>query len=312
VSVLRLLDPHQLVPNDANPRTDLDIDDLVASIRNVGLLQALLVVPTQPHPTGPDTSDPDSGDREPGRPHDVTGERFRIIAGHRRHAAALQAGLEQVPCLVAADEGQASELVKILSENDLRTDLSSAQRAGLYQQLALLDWTADDIAAAVVAPVERVRGALAVQRLTGTTRQAALQAADDGTLDLADAAALSEFNDPKVVERIISRGKGWGFTHAVAEERAKADRKTAAERLKAELVLAGARITARPKDFGYGCREAEASTLLDADGQQVDPQQAMTRAGFAVFVDAQACPPRSVVYCTDPDEWGYTRTRPTS
>jgi ParB-like chromosome segregation protein Spo0J len=310
VTALRLLDPHQLVPNNSNPRTDLDVDDLAASIRNVGLLQALLVVPLQP--TEPDTSDTDSGDRDTGGLPLAAGERFRIIAGHRRHAAALQVGLEQVPCLVAADDGQASELVKILNENDLRTDLSSGQRAGLYQQLALLDWTVEDIAAAVVAPVERVRGALAVQRLTGTTRQAALRAADDGTLDLADAAALSQFTDPKVVERIISRGKGWGFTHAVAEERAKADRKTAAERLKAELVLAGARIAPRPKDFGYGSREAEASTLLDADGQRVDPQQALTRPGFAVFVDAQASPPRQVVYCTDPEEWGYTRTRPTS
>jgi ParB-like chromosome segregation protein Spo0J len=317
VSVLRMLDPHQLVPNDVNPRTDLDIDDLVASIRNVGLLQALLVVPDQPtdpttgpgaaglEPTRPDAIDADAG----GQP---VAEVFRIIAGHRRHAAVLEVGLEQVPCLVAADDGQASELVKILNENDLRTDLSQAQRVGLYQQLALLDWSVEDIAAAVVAPVDRVRGALAVHRLAGASRQAALRAADDGTLDLADAAALAEFDDPKVVERIISRGRGWGFTHAVAEERAKIERKDAAERVRAELVLAGARITTRPKDFGYASREAEASTLLDGDGQRVDPQQALGRAGFAVFVDAQASPPRPVVYCTDPEEWGYTRTRRTT
>jgi ParB family chromosome partitioning protein len=312
VSVLRMLDPHQLVPNDVNPRTDLDIDDLVASIRNVGLLQALLVVPDQPTGPGADLAGPDTdpGDRHAGG--QPAAEVFRIIAGHRRHAAVLEVGLEQVPCLVAADDGQASELIKILNENDLRTDLSQAQRVGLYQQLALLDWSAEDIAAAVVAPVDRVRGALAVQRLSGASRQAALQAADDGTLDLADAAALAEFDDPKVVERIISRGRGWGFTHAVAEERAKIERKDAAERVRAELVLAGARITPRPKDFGYGSREAEVSTLLDADGQRVDPQQALTRAGFAVFVDAQASPPRPVVYCTDPEEWGYTRTRHTT
>jgi len=300
MTVLRLLDPHQLVPNDSNPRADLDVEDLAASIRNVGLLQALLVVPIEPDTTTTTAAD------------DAAPPRFRIIAGHRRHAAAVQVGLHQVPCLVAADDGQASELVKILNDNDLRTDLTNTQRAGLYQQLALLDWSVEAIAAAVVQPPDRIRGALTVQRLTGSSREVALQAADDGTLDLADAAALSEFTDPKVVERIISRGKGWGFTHAVAEERAKLDRRTAAERLKAELILAGARITTRPKDFGYGSREVEASTLLDADGNRVDPQHAMTRPGFAVFVDAQASPPRSVVYCTDPDEWGYTRTRPTS
>jgi ParB family chromosome partitioning protein len=31
-----------------------------------------------------------------------------------------------------------------------------------------------------------------------------------------------------------------------------------------------------------------------------------------VFVDSQAATPRAVVYCTDPEEWGYIRTRPTS
>lgn len=129
MSVLRLLDPHQLIPNDANLRTDLDVEDLVASIGNVGLLQALLVVPIE-------ATDPSTDPAGPG----VTGtavdaptgaERFRIIAGHRRHAAALQVGLEAVPCLVAADDGQASELVKILNENDLRTDLSQVLPSGI-------------------------------------------------------------------------------------------------------------------------------------------------------------------------------------
>ena len=307
MSVLRHLPPDLLVPNDSNPRTDLDTDDLVTSIRNVGLLQALLVVQIEP-----DTTTADDADTTLAQGATAAPERFRIIAGHRRHAAALRLEMQTVPCLVAADEGQASELVKILSENDLRTDLSSGQRAGLYDQLALLDWSPEEIAAAVVAPVDRVRGALTVHRLTGPSREIALQAADDGTLDLADAAALSEFEDPKAVERIVSRGKGWGFNHAVAEERAKVTKRTATERLRAELVLAGARVTSRPKDFGYGSRETEAATLRDSAGNPVDPKEVMTRAGFAVFVDSQAVTPRTVVYCVDPEEWGYTRTRPTS
>lgn len=116
MTALRLLDPHQLVPNDSNPRADLDVADLAASIRNVGLLQALLVVPIEPDTTTAAADD------------EACPPRFRIIAGHRRHAAALQVGLQEVPCLIAADDGQASELVKILNENDLRTDLTNASR----------------------------------------------------------------------------------------------------------------------------------------------------------------------------------------
>ena len=304
MSDLRDLSVAQLVPDDLNPRSDLDTDDLVSSIRAVGILQALLVIPIPADtPAAPGT--------DPGTSVGHGGERFRIVAGHRRHAAAVRLGLDTVPCLVATDQGQADTLVKIVSENGVRRGLRVSEEAELFAQLALLDWTPDAIAAAVVQPVERVRGALAVHRLTGPAREQAWQAADQGTLDLAEAAALAEF-DPQTVERIISRGKGWGFNHAVAEERAKLTRRAAADRLKAELVLAGARVTTRPKDFGYGSKETEAETLLDADGHRVDPEHAITRPGFAVFVDAQAAEPRAVVYCTDPEEWGYTRTRPTS
>ena len=110
MSVLRHLPPDLLVPNDSNPRTDLDTDDLVTSIRNVGLLQALLVVQIEP-----DTTTADDADTTLAQGATAAPERFRIIAGHRRHAAALRLEMQTVPCLVAADEGQASELVKILS-----------------------------------------------------------------------------------------------------------------------------------------------------------------------------------------------------
>ncbi|NLT54595.1 MAG: ParB/RepB/Spo0J family partition protein [Actinomycetales bacterium] len=300
MNLLRHLSPDQLQPDDLNPRATLDVDDLVSSIQTVGILQALLVVPLDPE-TSPETDPDHSG-----------AERFRIVAGHRRHAAAVRLGLDTVPCLVAPDQGQADTLVKIVSENGVRRGLRPSEEADLFAQLALLDWAPEDIAAAVVQPVERVRGALTVHRLAGPARQQAWAAADQGTLDLAEAAALAEFDDPKTVERIISRGHGWGFSHAVAEERAKATKREATERLKAELVLAGVKVTTRPKDFGYGSKEAEASTLRDRDDNPVEAEQAKGRPGFAVFIDAQAATPSAVVYCTDPEAWGYTRTRPTS
>ncbi|NLG21732.1 MAG: ParB/RepB/Spo0J family partition protein [Actinomycetales bacterium] len=297
MNLLRHLSPDQLEPDDLNPRATLDVDDLVSSIQTVGILQALLVVPLDPE------ASPEAGPEA---------ERFRIVAGHRRHAAAVRLGLASVPCLVAPDQGQADTLVKIVSENGVRRGLRPSEEADLFAQLALLDWAPEDIAAAVVQPLERVRGALTVHRLTGSARQQAWDAADQGTLDLAEAAALAEFEDPKTVERIISRGHGWGFSHAVATERAKATKREAAERLKAELVLAGVKVTTRPKDFGYGSKEAEASTLRDRDGNPVEVEWAKTRPGFAVFIDTQAATPRPVVYCTDPEAWGYARTRPTS
>ena len=211
--------------------------------------------------------------------------------------------------MVATDEGEARRVVIMLSENVHRIGLTPTEEANAYRQLTLLEWTPEQISAVTAKPAERVRHALTLVTLPPRVRQAA----DMGDLDLAEAAALADFTqDPKVLDRILARGKGWGFTHAVAEERSKIERREAGERAKAELVLAGVRVTSRPKDYGYGSREVEASTLLDSGGNRLDADVVRARPGFAAFVDAAVMPPRVVVYCTDPEAWGYTRTRATS
>jgi len=288
-----------LVPHERNIRSGVgDLSDLKASIAAVGILQPLLVVPLPvDHPC---TVTLDTSDGQP---------RYQIIVGHRRHAAATELGLGSVPCLLAEDEGEADRVVKMIAENVHRQGLSTCEEAEAYRQLTMLDWTPEDISRVTAKPAERVRDALTLTRLP----QQVKAAADQGELDLEQAALLEEFaEDAKTLGRLLARGKGWGLSHAVAEERAKRTRREAAERLRAELVLAGARITPRPKDFGYTSKEAEATTLRDGDGNPLDPQEVMNRPGFAVFVDAQTSPPHSVVYCTDPEQWGYTRTRRTA
>ena len=292
-----------LVPHERNLRSGVgDLSDLIASIGAVGILQPLLVVPLHDHR-------PETQHDQANAPDGTGAEQFQIIVGHRRHAAAAELAMTTVPCIIAADQGEADRVVKMLAENVHRQGLTTTEEAEAYRQLALLDWTPEQISRVTAKPADHVRHALALTTLPQQVRTAA----DAGQLDRADAAAMGEFtDDPKALDRILSRGRGWGFSHAVAEERAKRERRDLAERLKAELVLAGARVTTRPKDFGYSSREVEASTLLDGAGQPVDPDVARTLAGFAVFVEAQASPPRAVVYCTDPEAHGYTRTRPTS
>jgi hypothetical protein len=68
------------------PEVTADLSQLVASIREVGVLQPLLVAARE-------------------------GSRFELVAGHSRIAAARQAGLTAVPCLVVnADEEAAARL----------------------------------------------------------------------------------------------------------------------------------------------------------------------------------------------------------
>lgn len=76
---LLYLDPTVLIENPNNPRSSLgDLDELTASIREAGVLEPLIVVP-----------------REVGA--------YMVQFGHRRRAAAIEAGVEAVPCWVRPD-----------------------------------------------------------------------------------------------------------------------------------------------------------------------------------------------------------------
>ncbi len=104
---------------EANPfqprRTfnDVEMQELVESVREHGVLQPILVRPLRG--SGP--------------------IRFQLVAGERRWRAATAAGLEQVPAVVrdVADQ-QALELALI--ENVQRHDISAVDAAIAYQRLA--------------------------------------------------------------------------------------------------------------------------------------------------------------------------------
>jgi ParB family chromosome partitioning protein len=98
-------------PNSRQPRTsfpEAGIRELAASIKEVGILQPLVVRPT---PGG-----------------------FELIAGERRLRAAKEAGLERVPVLIRqAGEDESMELA--LVENLQRENLSPLETAAAYQAL---------------------------------------------------------------------------------------------------------------------------------------------------------------------------------
>jgi ParB family transcriptional regulator, chromosome partitioning protein len=103
-----------LRPNPRNPRrtfNDTDLDELVHSIREKGIIQPILAR------TLPGLADT-----------------YEIIAGERRWRAAQKAGLHEVPVItVEADDRQALELAIV--ENVQRTDLNALEEASGYQQL---------------------------------------------------------------------------------------------------------------------------------------------------------------------------------
>src|ERR671921_3018477 len=100
-------------PNAHQPRRNFaedSIKELAASIREVGILQPLVIRSTE------------AG--------------FELIAGERRLRAAKEAGLDRVPVLIRhAGEGEAMEMA--LVENLQREDLNPLETAAAYQALKI-------------------------------------------------------------------------------------------------------------------------------------------------------------------------------
>lgn len=101
-------------PHPKNPRKNLgDLTELTDSIRTFGILQNLTVVP------------------------DGT-EGYVVICGHRRLAAAEAAGLETVPCVIADNMDEKTQVSIMLLENMQRSDLTVQEEAqGLQMMLDL-------------------------------------------------------------------------------------------------------------------------------------------------------------------------------
>ena len=113
----------RLHPNPDNPRQGLgDLTELADSIKAKGILQHLVVMPQEDRP----------------------GE-YTIIMGHRRHAAAVQAGLKELPCLVEGKVGRSDQVALMLAENLHRSNLTPYEEGQGFQMMLDLGETEQSI-----------------------------------------------------------------------------------------------------------------------------------------------------------------------
>ena len=111
-------------PHPDNPRKDLgDLSELVESIRNNGIFQNLTVIKNK-----------DDDD-------------FTVIIGHRRLAAAKQAGLLTVPCAIR-EMDYPEQVRTMLMENMQRSDLTVYEQAEGFQMMLDLGDTVETISSA--------------------------------------------------------------------------------------------------------------------------------------------------------------------
>jgi ParB family chromosome partitioning protein len=170
-----------IIANRANPRRDFDtdqLDELTNSIREKGVMQPLLVRPTE---------DPNI---------------FEIIAGERRWRASQRAGLHDVPVIIReVDDREALELAII--ENVQRVDLNPLEEAMGYGQLIeQFDYTQNDLANVIGKSRSHVANTLRLLKLPQDVRDMLAR----GELTAGHARTLITVDDPSAVARQIASG----------------------------------------------------------------------------------------------------------
>ena len=215
------LNPADITPNAAQPRSVFDEDDLaelVHSIREVGVLQPIVVRPIT---------------EQPGK--------YELVMGERRLRATKEVGLESIPAIVR-DTADVDMLRDALLENLHRAQLNPLEEASAYQQL-LSDFgiTQDELAtrigrsrpqitntlrllklpesvqlkvAAGVLSAGHARAVLSVGTLDGMLRLADKIINEDLSVRAAEAAAAA---GPKPVVVKPEPGKRQGHLNEIAE-----------------------------------------------------------------------------------------------
>lgn len=181
-----------ILPNPRQPRTEFDADDLaelVGSIREVGILQPVVV-----RQTGPET--------------------FELIMGERRLRASKVAGLEEIPAIVRSTSDD-DLLRDALLENLHRAELNPLEEAAAYRQL-LDDFgcTQDELAKRISRSRPQISNTLRLLKLPATVQRRVAA----GVLSAGHARALLGLKDAAQMERLAQRIVAEGISVRSTEE----------------------------------------------------------------------------------------------
>lgn len=258
-----------LRPAPDNPRTTLgDLEGLAASIRSIGIIQPLTVVPT-------------------GELGDDDNEIMLIVAGHRRLGAARLADLDDAPVIVRHDIDESTRLEMMFDENYHREDLSIIENARLVKLLVDAGMKQAEIAERRGVSQPTVSKWLSLLKLPESVHAAI----DSGDLRQEDGVAMASL-PPASIAKLMKNGapKSWH----IDEEKRRVERdKTRAKVTKEAKDKGWAVLTKRPSFHSQGkLGESPEPALLDDDREDpygplahIDPTEHEHEPCHAVFFD---------------------------
>lgn len=262
---ITLIDPARLHPAPDNVRRSLGkLDELTRSIKGVGIIEPLLVTTHESLPDGD----------------------YLIVAGHRRHAAAIAAEVEHVPVIVRTLT-DAERIATAVVENVQREALNPVEEATAFLRLCELDFTIRRLARTVGRSEKHVRSRLALLELPDRAHELI----EAGRLTLADAEVLLAAKDrPEVIEEVlgddatIHQGRIEAVVRSATRRAEQAEARIA---LEAELVGAGIVVL----------DEGVTSTPLADLGIDEDTHRGETCHGVTIHSGYGG--PQAIVVCTD-------------
>src|ERR1700728_3860419 len=194
-SALRVVPISHIKPHAFQPRAHFDeesMSSLAASIREVGLLQPVLV-------------------------REVEGEEdsYELIAGERRWRACRRAGLQTIRVLVQNEASDMVSLEQALVENLHREDLNALEEAAAYQQLIdEFGLTHEQVATRMGKGRATVTNTLRLLQLPAGAQRALAE----GTISAGHARALLGTPDRALQEQLVEQIVADGLTVRATEE----------------------------------------------------------------------------------------------
>lgn len=217
----------ELFPHPDNPRKDLgDLTELTDSIKANGVLQNLTIVPghRMTHEEWKETTDKYKENPTEELRHQLNNKDldtgYTVVIGHRRLAAAKQAGLSELPCVIS-DMDRVTQISTMTLENMQRKSLTVYEEANAMQMLLDLGQSVYDIASQTGLSETTVRRRVKLLDLD----KEKFKAAQERGATLADYVELEKITDPKlkneVLDTIGTNDFPWKLKNAIATEEKK-------------------------------------------------------------------------------------------
>ena len=189
----------QIIPNTRQPRNVFDeeeLEELAASIREVGVLQPVIVRPLAALIPGQSKA------------------RYELIMGERRWRASELAGIETVPAIIRHTQDE-DLLRDALLENLHRAELNPLEEAAAYQQL-LEDFqcTQEELSRRIVRSRPQISNTLRLLKLPPLVQRRVAA----GVLSSGHARALLGLSDPGAMERLAQKIVSEGLSVRQVEE----------------------------------------------------------------------------------------------